>query len=390
MVYMHVPGREKLPLMARERHAPERLRIGHSMPRRATRERHHPSTWLRTAWVLMLMQSLGACIDHERLGDAGEMRDPPPVAVVTAAATVRPLAIEIEAVGTARANESVEVTSKASNVVTAIRFKEGDTVRRGAVLVEMDNAEALASVAEAEAALADSRSQFERSRELFTAQALSRAQLDQLEASLKANQARLAAAKAQLADTVIRAAFDGRTGFRHVSVGSFVSPGTAITTLDDTSVIKLDFTVPETYLFVLQPGLPVKAAAAGLPGRVFTGRVSHLDSRVDPVTRSLAVRAELPNPDGVLRPGMFMTVTLQGEAAPALIVPEAAIVPEQGRFFVFVVDDGIVERRAVQIGTRRPGEVEIVAGLDEHERVIVEGTQNVRHGMRVREHASAT
>src|SRR5690606_26508279 len=207
------------------------------------------------------------------------------VAVVTAVATVKPMGVEIEAVGTTRANESVEVTSKASNVITAIRFAEGAEVSRGDILVELDDAEAQAELAEARAALADSETQYRRSRELFASQALSQAQLDQLEAALKANQARVAAAEARLADTVIRAAFDGRTGFRRVSVGSFVSPGSVITTLDDTSIIKLDFTVPETYLYVLRRGLPVTASTSGLPGRTFDGEVTTIDSRVDPVTR---------------------------------------------------------------------------------------------------------
>lgn len=309
------------------------------------------------------------------------------IPVITKPAVTEPMGIEIEAVGTTQANESVEVTSKASNSVTAIRFQEGELVERGAVLVEMDDVQAQAALAEAQAALARSKSQYDRSRDLQSRQALSVADLEQVEASLKADDARVAAARARLADTVIRASFSGRTGFRHVSVGSFVSPGTPITTLDDTSVIKLDFTVPETYLFILRRGLPVTAAATGLPDRQFTGVVTNMDSRVDPVTRSVKVRAELANPDGVLRQGMFMTVALQGDVVPTLLVPEEALVPERGHAYVFVVRDNVVERREVHTGKRRPGYVEIVSGLAEHERVVVDGTQNVRHGSVVQETA---
>lgn len=313
----------------------------------------------------------------------GAAQRPNVVSVVTAAATVRPLGVQIEAVGTARAKESVEVTSKASNTVVAIRFEEGDFVRAGQVLVELDSAEARADLEAAEAALAESENQFKRSQDLFAQQALSVSQLEQIEATLKANRARVSAARARLNDTVIRASFDGRTGFRRVSIGSLVNPGAVITTLDDTSVIHLDFTVPETYLYVLKPGLAVTARTAGLPDRTFEGKVAKINSRVDPVTRSIIVRAEIPNRDGLLRPGMFMTVTLEGEPEPALLVPEAAIVPEQGKTFVFVVVDGVVEQREVRIGKRRPGEVEIVEGLREHEMVVVEGTHIVRHGSRV-------
>jgi membrane fusion protein (multidrug efflux system) len=307
------------------------------------------------------------------------------IPVVTQPARIEPMGIEIEAVGTTQANESVEVTSKSSNTVTAIRFQEGEIVERGAVLVEMDASEARANLAEAQAALARSKSQYDRSRDLQSRQAMSVSDLEQVEASLKADEARVAAAQARLDDTVIRAAFDGRTGFRHVSVGSFVSQGSVITTLDDTSVIKLDFTVPETYLFVLRRGLPVKAAATGLPDRTFDGVVTNMDSRVDPVTRSVIVRAELPNEEALLRQGMFMTVMLQGEVEPTLLVPEEALVPERGHAYVFVVKDNVVERREVRTGKRRPGFVEIVSGVVDQERVVVDGTQNVRDGSVVQE-----
>lgn len=338
-------------------------------------------------WALCAMLVIAATGCSREQPGAGRGGGPEAVDVVAAEALVKPLGVEIEAVGTARANESVEVTSKASNTVTAIRFNEGERVRRGAILVELDSAEARASLAEAEAALAESQNNFKRSRDLYTQQALSVSQLDLIEATLKANQARVDVAKARLADTIIRASFDGNTGFRRVSVGSLVSPGTVITTLDDASLIKLDFTVAETYLYVLQRNLPVLAATAGLPGREFKGKVMQIDSRVDPVSRSIAVRAELPNPKGELRPGMFMTVKLQGEVTPALLVPEGAIVPEQGKTFVFVVENGEAIRREVKLGKRRPGEVEIVEGLKEHERVVVEGTQNLRDGGPVREQA---
>lgn len=349
------------------------------MPDRRPR-RPAPSQW---ALCAMLLIAAAGCSRQQ--ADAGKAVGPEVVDVITAEAKIQPLGVEIEAVGTARANESVEVTSKASNTITAIRFEEGDRVRKGDVLVELDGAEARASLAEAEAALAESQNNFKRSRDLYTQQALSVSQLDLIEATLKGNQARVDVAKARLADTIIRASFAGKTGFRRVSVGSLVSPGTVITTLDDTSLIKLDFTVAETYLYALEKNLPVTATTAGLPGRLFSGKVSQIDSRVDPVSRSIAVRAELPNPKGELRPGMFMTVKLQGEVSPALLVPESAIVPEQGDVFVFVVENGEATRRAVKLGKRRPGVVEIVEGLKEHERVVIEGTQNLRDGGPVRE-----
>ena len=131
---------------------------------------------------------------------------------------------------------------------------------------------------------------------------------------------------------------------------------------------------------MLRRGLAVTAAAAGLPDRTFTGAITNMDSRVDPVTRSVVVRAELDNADGQLRQGMFMTVSLQGEVTPTLLVPEEALVPERGHAYVFVVRDNIVERREVRTGKRKPGYVEILDGVHEHQRVVVDGTQHVRDG----------
>jgi membrane fusion protein (multidrug efflux system) len=215
-------------------------------------------------------------------------------------------------------------------------------------------------------------------------EALSKAQFDQLEATLKANGARLEAARARLGDTVIRAPFNGRVGLRRVSVGTLISPGDVITTLDDTSVIKLDFSVPENFLATLREGLAVRATAPAFPGRAFAGKVASIDSRVDMNTRSVTVRALLANEDGALRPGMFLNVSLANDERESLVIPEEALTPEAERQFVFVVRDGKAERREVRIGGRRPGSVEVLAGLAAGEQVIVEGTQKVRDGVPVR------
>lgn len=304
----------------------------------------------------------------------------PPLPVVTQLPEQVPLGQEIEAVGTALANESVEVTAKSANRIEAIRFAEGQRVAKGAVLVELDRAQAAAELAEAEANLAEARRQLRRGQDLELTQALSRAQLDQLQTAVSTAEARVAAARARLEDTVIRAPFAGRTGFRRVSVGGLVNAGTVITTLDDTSVIKLEFTVPQSFIGELAPGLPVLARVDGLGAREFEGRVATIDSRIDPVTRAIAVRAEIPNADGTLKPGMFMSVRLRGRELPTLVLPEQAIAPEEGRSYVFVVEDGRARRREVRTGLRRPGLVAIVAGLEGNERVIVDGTFRARDG----------
>ena len=308
---------------------------------------------------------------------------PPPANVVVAGAQRRPFGTRIEAVGTALARESVEITSKTANTITAIRFEEGQPVAAGTVLVELDGAQARAALAEAEATLAESRNQFSRGRDLSVTQALSKAQLDQLETAVKTGEARVAAARSRLADTVIRAPFAGRTGFRRVSLGGLINPGTVITTLDDTAVIKLEFSVPQAYLGQLRTGLEVEAAAEGLGERRFNGKIATIGSRVDPVTRSVSVRAELPNADGALRPGLFMNVLLRTATVPTLMVPEEAIVPDQGRSYVFIVEADQAVRREVTTGGREPGSVAVLSGLSGDERIVVEGTQRIRDGAKV-------
>jgi membrane fusion protein (multidrug efflux system) len=179
---------------------------------------------------------------------------------------------------------------------------------------------------------------------------------------------------------MIRAPFDGRVGLRRVSVGALVSPGAVITTLDDTSTMKVDFDVPEVFLSVLKSGLAVVATSAAYPGESFDGSIESVDSRVDPVTRSVKVRAKLPNPDGKLRAGMFLTVLVTREPLPGLVVAEQALVPERGKVYVFVLVDGKIQRREVAVGRRVPGQVEITRGVTEGERVVVEGTQKIRDG----------
>jgi membrane fusion protein (multidrug efflux system) len=323
----------------------------------------------------------GSAIASERArsGNGGS------VAVISAAVRSERLATQLSALGTARANEAVEVTSKTSNTVTAVRFRDGERVQKGQVLVELDGAQARADLAEAEAAHAESASLVNRSRELLSTRALSESQYEQLEATLKGNEARVASARSKLDDTVIRAPFSGRVGLRRVSVGSLVNPGTTITTLDDISLIKVDFAVPENFLASLRDGLTVVAIAAAFPDREFTGKVASVDSRVDPVTRSVTVRAIVPNADSALKPGMFLNVRLARDERDALMIPEAALVPEQSRQFIYVVEEGKALRREVRIGRREPGRVEVVAGLKQGEHVIVEGTQKIREGSAVRE-----
>jgi membrane fusion protein (multidrug efflux system) len=305
-------------------------------------------------------------------------------AVITAKVQEAEFSAAVEALGTAKANEAIDIVAKASNRVTAIHFREGQYVQRGAVLLELDADEARADLQVAEAALSDSLGQVKRARELALTQVLSAQQVEQLESTLQANEARVAASRARLNELIIRAPFSGKVGLRNVSVGSLVGPGTVITTLDDTSVMKLDFSVPETVLSSIASGLEVQAKSAAYTNETFRGRVLTVGSRVDPVTRSVTVRAQIPNRDGKLKPGMFMTVQLMHGSGKTMVLPEQALVPERDKQFVFGVRDGKAYKTEIVVGRRRPGEVEVLRGLAVGDEVIVEGTQKVRDGVAVR------
>ena len=308
-------------------------------------------------------------------------KDQSPAGVVIATATIEPFPLSAEALGNARANEAVNIRPEITAAITSIEFTEGQTVQKDEVLVRLESSEPLADIAAARAALVDSESQYRRSRELYETRVVSESELEQLAARRDADQAAVNAAQSRLNHTVIRAPFPGQLGLRRVSLGSVVGPSTVITTLDDTSQIKLDFDVPEVFLSRLKTGLTVVSRSAAWPDTSFEGQVVSIDTRVDSVSRTVTVRALLPNDDGRLRPGMFLTVTLLKDDVVALMVPEQAIVPERSKQYVFVVGEGnVVEKREVRSGRRRPGEVEILDGLEEGERVITEGTQKVRPG----------
>jgi membrane fusion protein (multidrug efflux system) len=289
--------------------------------------------------------------------------------------------VTVEALGTARANEAVEIRPQISERVTAVHFEEGEHVEADSVLIQLDATRAQADVAAARAALVESEAQLQRAIQLREARSLAQAEYDTRLARRDADRAALRVAESELAYATVRAPFEGRVGLRRVSVGSLVGPDTTLTTLDDTDPIKVDFDVPETALSKLAPGRPITARSAAWPEQVFRGEVASVDTRVDPISRTVTVRGLVPNAEEQLRPGMFLTVTLLRDEAQALVVPEQAIVPEQSRQFVFVVGEAnVVEKREVKTGRRRPALVEIVSGLSPGERVVAEGTQRARPG----------
>jgi len=329
---------------------------------------------------LCFMAMVAGCGNDASQGTSG----PPATAVTTT--TVNPVKWRdtIEALGTTRANESVSLTAKVSEIVRKVGFESGDVVEAGQVLVDLSSNAQLAGLQEAAAAYREAERQLVRTQELADRQLVSVSQLDTQRAVRDAARARMDVVRAALEDRVITAPFNGILGLRQVSPGSLVTPGTPIATLDDISVIKLDFSVPERFLAILGRNQDIAARSTTYPDQEFRGKVESVDSRIDPVTRAVAVRAQIPNPDSLLRAGMLMTVQLYQNPRETLVVPELAVLQTGMDSFVYrVTRDHTAERVKVQLGSRRKGEVEITEGLTAGDRIVVEGTVKLRDGTKV-------
>ena len=303
------------------------------------------------------------------------------VAVEVAAVEIGEVVTTVQAIGTARANESVIITPEVQGVVRTIAFTEGQRVSEGMVLVELDPGRLEAEIDEMRAEYDLARRLYERATKLMESGNVPQTRVDELYAEVLGAEARVRADERALDDYVIRAPFSGRLGLRRVSLGAFVSPGTEITTLDDTSRVKIDFEVPESALGALRPGLAVTARSIAYPGRVFEGHVETIDTRVDPETRSVTVRTRVPNPGDLLKPGMFLSATLViSRRGDAVLVPEEAIVTGDRGHFVFAVIEGMAVRTKIETGDSVSGRIEIVSGLAPGIEVIVGGVQKVSDG----------
>jgi membrane fusion protein (multidrug efflux system) len=335
---------------------------------------------VRLASLLLAALALAGCGGGEAPARGGEEAIP----VTTATVRAQPFNDRLEAIGTARARESVTVTAKVSEIVQRVHFDSGDEVGKGAVLVTLSGQQQQASLAEAQAAANEAEQLYRRQSELAGQQLIARSQLDNQRAARDAARARVAQVRAQLGERVIRAPFAGVLGIRQVSPGALVTPGTPVATLDDLSRMYVDFPLPESALSRIAAGQKVAGTVDAWPGRRFEGTVETVDARVDPATRSVTVRAAFPNPERLLRPGMLVAVSVEQPEREALLVPEIAIVQVGQTTFAWRVKaDGSVEQAKVAIGTRAGGKVEIVSGLRAGDRIVVDGTGKLRPGARV-------
>jgi membrane fusion protein (multidrug efflux system) len=301
--------------------------------------------------------------------------------VVVAEVGKLPFVDSLEALGTVSANESVTITANRADHISALHFDDGQQVAKGDLLAEMNVKEEKAQLAEATAVRDDRKANCARVADLFAGQLTSEREYQAAKALLAASEARVLGLQAAINDRQIRAPFAGTLGLRRVSVGAYLQPPAVITTLDDLSIVKLDFTIPGTWIRHLRQGMRIEAHSDAWPDDLFTGEVTMIGTRLDPGTRSVTVRARLPNDGSHLRPGMLLKVTILRGEAPVLQVPEEALIPLGDDSFVYRVgDDGVVDRAPVVVGRRRVGAVEILDGLHAGDRVVIEGLERARPG----------
>ncbi|MDZ7852353.1 MAG: efflux RND transporter periplasmic adaptor subunit [Halomonas sp.] len=310
-----------------------------------------------------------------------------PTAVIAAEARLEPWSDPIEALGTLRADESVTLSSTVTALIAKLSFTDGEEVEAGQLLIQLNDNEEQADLRSAQALRDERRNTVARLNQLESRNLAPRADVEDARSRLRQVEAEIQALEARLANYRILAPFSGRVGFRNISVGSLVTPGTELVTLDKLDVMKLDFNVPEVFLSLLEPGLTLTARSAAFPDATFEGEIASVGARVDPVSRSVPVRAELDNPDLKLRPGMLIEVVVQRQPRETMVIPEAALIPEGNRQYVLILHengDYQVERRQITIGARREGEVEVLEGLSEGQLVVAHGTERVRDGQPVR------
>ena len=299
--------------------------------------------------------------------------------------TTMRFADRIEAVGTARANEQVTVSAPITERIVRLNFDDGSFVRRGQVIAVLQQGQQQAELREAQARAKAAQQDLDRVAELKNRGFATKADFDARVAAAGSARAQAQSVGAQIGERVIRAPFSGWASLRNISVGAVVGQGTEIATISDVSTIKLDFTVPETLMRALRPGLLIEARSAAFPDVPFRGTIQTIDPVIDPNTRAVMVRARLPNPDRQLRPGMLLTVTIENQPRMAMSVPELAVIGEGEARFVYTIDrQGRAQRTPVQSGVRMAGRVEILAGLRPGQLVITEGVVKVSDDMRVR------
>lgn len=336
-------------------------------------------------WILLLLTGIliTACSGKD---DPKNASGPPKKRILPVYAfVVQPdtLNIDITASGTVLANEEVELHPEASGKVIGIFFQEGEYVDKGKVLIRINDKDLQAQLQKATYQMELARSDESRKKQLLEARGISQEEYEISLNKLHTSQAEIELIRAQLEKTSVTAPFQGRIGLRNISEGAYISPTTAITTLQQTNPVKIEFSIPQKYISMVRPGTMVQMITD--KGEEMRATVYATDARIDESMRTIKIRARYPNQGNVLVPGMFVRIkVLNTETVNALIVPGEAIIPVQNGEKVYVVNNGVALPRKVITGYRSEIRVEIREGLMPGDTVITTGILMLRDSAAVR------
>ncbi|MBL8573827.1 MAG: efflux RND transporter periplasmic adaptor subunit [Hyphomicrobiaceae bacterium] len=306
---------------------------------------------------------------------------PRPIAVEAIAVRLDKVQVTLSAVGTLRADEQVTISPEIEGRIAEIGFEEGKPVDKDRVLFRLDDVILKAEASQSRAELSLAEANFDRADTLLRQRSGTERQRDEAKYVLDKARANVELAASRLDKATVRAPFAGIVGLRAIGLGEYVTRGETIVTLQRIDPLKVDFRLPETDLGSVAVGQSLRINVDALPGKAFDGKIYAIDPQVDVNGRAIQLRADVPNPAGVLRPGLFARVELIAAARDqAMLVPESAIIAQGRDRFVYVVKDGKALRARVETGWRRPGEVEILSGIGKDDIVVTSGHQRLRDG----------
>lgn len=340
------------------------------------------------ALLVVLFGAIGGYLYQRFSAFASMDFTPPPVTIAASIATQEIWQQSLGAVGTIRSVNGIDLTSETSGVITAIQFDSGNTVARGELLVVLNDEIERASRQNQIASLELAQILFDRDRALIEKKSIPQTQYDRSRADLERAKAQLAETDARLSNKRIKAPFSGTLGIRRVDVGDYVTPGTIIATLQDPSRLEIDFTLPARYSPRLKAGLDISVSVDAFPNRQFKAVVTAVDSKVDPGTRNVLLRAKLENADGLV-PGMFAVLGVDlGIALDVVSVPETAMTYALQGNTVYVIEtqaDGSLTAvaKVVKAGAVRDGKVAVLSGLLPGEQVVSVGQNKLYRGVKV-------
>ncbi|RBW52117.1 efflux RND transporter periplasmic adaptor subunit [Marinobacter sp. F3R11] len=337
--------------------------------------------------VVLVVLAVGGSVAYRNLSapsQAEAVNKRPATTVNTVLPVIETVRDQVGAVGSLKAVNAVELTTETSGRVVDINLQSGRLVKKGDVLLQLDDRQAKADLGVIEAQLADAQRQHERARSLRDKNSISQSLVDELRTAVEVLEAQRTAARVRLENHRIQAPFSGVIGLSDIDIGAYITAGTTVTTLDAVSRMELNFSIPERFLGEISPGQKVQGKSPAYPERIFTGELVELGARIDELSRSLPVRALIDNSEGRLRPGQFMSVNLTLRERQALVVPEQAVMLRGAEQYVFVAEDGVARRVSVTLGSRMPGLVEIMQGLTREDLVVVTGQDRLSSGDPIR------